>query len=193
MLTKVKKIPYERFTESFSPLVLKVCVFSADIRPFCKPYRYPAAVFEYLAEIYKNSGLSGRISDQPNNWYILGYRTSLIFFLLFFVAVPPLLNQLGRRRCLVGGLLTAASCLFMSGAASGVYHHQVQLLVAKKERNAQYIMFCRWTLYSHFPFIDGYTNVGERKKIYVPEFIVVFSQILNLYAVLRIRICPVSN
>ena len=81
LLTKVKKTPYERFTESFSPLVLKVCVFSADIRPFCKPYRYPAAVFEYLAEIYENSGLSGRISDQPNNWCILGYRTSLIFFL----------------------------------------------------------------------------------------------------------------
>ena len=87
LLTKVKKTLYERFTESFSPLVLKVCVFSADIRPFCKPYRYPAAVFEYLAEIYENSGLSGRISDQPNNWCILGYRTSLIFFLILNINI----------------------------------------------------------------------------------------------------------
>ena len=97
LLTKVKKTLYERFTESFSPLVLKVCVFSADIRPFCKPYRYPAAVFEYLAEIYENSGLSGRISDQPNNWCILGYRTSLIFFFIVLCCSSATVKPVGTE------------------------------------------------------------------------------------------------
>jgi hypothetical protein len=39
--------------------------------------------------------------------------------------VPPLLNQLGRKRCMVWGLLTTTSCLFLSAAVSRSSHHQV--------------------------------------------------------------------
>lgn len=46
------------------------------------------------------------------------------------IVIPPLLNQLGRKRCLVGGLLTTALCLFMSGVASGLLHHQDWIVIA---------------------------------------------------------------
>jgi len=40
------------------------------------------------------------------------------------IIIPPLLNQLGRKRCLVGGLLTTTFCLFASGAVSSASLHQ---------------------------------------------------------------------